>query len=85
MKRYKIVYDRQNCIGAGPCAAVSPSHWYLDLERKAHVVGGKKNETTLEEILECDENELQVHMNAAVSCPVNVIHIFDQQQNKQLI
>ncbi|OGY79568.1 MAG: hypothetical protein A3B74_02205 [Candidatus Kerfeldbacteria bacterium RIFCSPHIGHO2_02_FULL_42_14] len=85
MKRYKIVYDRQNCIGAGPCAAVSPTHWYLDNERKAHIVGGQRNETTLEETVECDESELSVHMNAAVSCPVNVIHIHDQKIKKQLI
>ncbi|OGY85350.1 MAG: hypothetical protein A3F54_02975 [Candidatus Kerfeldbacteria bacterium RIFCSPHIGHO2_12_FULL_48_17] len=84
-KRYKIEYDPQACIGAGPCAAVSPEQWYLDEQRKAHAKGGIKNKATGHEILECDEAELDEHMNAAVSCPVQVIKIFDQETGKQLV
>lgn len=83
MKKYKLVYDVSGCIGAGPCAAVSPKQWTLDERRKAHVKDGTKDNN--QEIKGFDENELEEHMNAAVSCPVNVIHIFHQHTGKKLI
>lgn len=86
-KRYKLIFDRKNCIGAGPCAAVSPSQWYLDEGdgRKAHVAGGQKNEQTQEETKEFGDVELEEHMNAAISCPVQVIHIYDLKRKKKLV
>lgn len=82
MKRYKLVYEVEGCIGAGPCAAVSPKQWTLDEQRKAHAKNAEVQNG--KETKEFDEDELEEHMNAAVSCPVNVIHIFDQKTGKQL-
>ena len=27
---YKIIYDIDNCIGAGECEALSPEYWKVD-------------------------------------------------------
>lgn len=73
-KRYKIEYDRKGCIGAGTCEAVCPKSWKIADDGKANVL-----------IKEFDEESLKCNMDAAESCPVNVIHIIDKKTGKQLI
>ncbi|MEW6295361.1 MAG: ferredoxin [Candidatus Diapherotrites archaeon] len=71
MAKYKIEHDRPNCIGCGACAAVCPGNWEMTGDK------AKPKKTDL--------NELGCNMNAAQSCPVNVIHITDTQAKKKLI
>jgi ferredoxin len=74
-KRYKIEYDRENCIGAAACAAVNPKNWVISNEDgKADFVTRDFNEESL-------ENELE----AAKACPVNVIHIIDKKTGEKLV
>lgn len=86
-KRYKVTLDRIACIGAGPCAAVSPGQWYLDDDagRKANITGGERNNDNSVQTNEFDEDELEDQMNAALSCPVLAIKIKDQKTGKELI
>jgi len=72
-KTYKIVYDRDGCIGAGACVTANPDNWVMAEDNKANF----KKETITEE-------ELEKNMDAAKVCPVNVIHIEDQD-GKRLI
>ena len=71
-KKYKIEFDRENCIGAGPCAAFAPENWFIDSDTKASV-----KKTII------DEKELENNMKAAESCPVNVIHVFEYDEAKK--
>jgi len=74
-KRYKIEYDRENCIGAAACAAVNPKNWVVsDEDGKADFVAAEFNEESLETELE-----------AAKACPVNVIHIIDKKTGEKVI
>jgi ferredoxin len=73
-KRYTIVYDRENCIGAGVCVAISPDNWYFDDDGLASVVK-----------VDIDEAEFQENYEAAEGCPVNVIKIYDNETGKQVI
>lgn len=66
-KKYKIVYDREGCIGAGSCVPACPDNWSMNEDGKADC---KK--------LEITEEELQANKDAAESCPVQVIHIEDE-------
>ena len=63
---YKVVVDRNLCIGAASCVAVAPQVFALDNEAKAIVLPGvdnADNETLLE---------------AARACPVAAIIITDE-------
>lgn len=71
MNNYKIVVDRNLCIGAATCVAVAPKAFVLDNEAKAIVL------TSFTE-----ENE-QTIIDAAKSCPVAAIFVTDSK-GKQL-
>ncbi len=91
-KKYRIVYDRKGCIGAAACAAVAPEFWEMKEDGKAHLIGGKTDENG-NEILVIMENQmtptmkkaLQLNKEAAEVCPVQVIHIYDEETGEKLI
>jgi len=62
----KIYVDRELCIGAGSCMAVSPGVFALDEENKAYVVdpNGADYDTIL---------------LAAQSCPTKAIFLYDEE------
>ncbi len=74
-KRYKIVYDREGCIGAGACVAANAKNWFMEADNKANF---KKEEIS-------SEQELEENLTAAKVCPVNVIHIVDMKTGKKII
>ena len=86
MKKYKVVYDRKDCIGAIACTAVSKMGVIKEgWDSKADMVGSesKQNNDVQEKII--DETELQDMMEAARVCPVNVIHIYDLESGEKII
>jgi len=84
-KRYRIVYDREGCIGAAACVAAYPERWDIVDDGKADLKGGKPNDDNTEQILEITEEEFQKMMDSAQSCPVNVIHIIDLETGQRVI
>jgi ferredoxin len=79
MVKYIVKYDRDACIGAASCTAFS-KRFKLDKDGKANLTGAKEEDGLL--ILEIDEKELDEMKEAAQSCPVNVIHIYDEKGTK---
>ncbi len=84
MPKYKIVYDRKNCIGVSSCALVAEKFWVMDRkDDKAVLIGGKlpegkkQGDDVWELIIE--EKDLEVNKDAARNCPVNVIKIYDEE------
>ena len=75
MTRFKIDHDRPGCIGCGACAAVAPDFWEMKQDGKSSIVNGK-HVGDREELDISDEN-FKKNKEAADSCPVNVIHLFD--------
>ena len=71
-KKYRVEFDRENCIGAAACAAVNPDNWEISMQ------DGKANLKKKE----IDEGELHLNMEGAQACPVKVIHIFDEEGKK---
>jgi ferredoxin len=63
---YKIVVDRNLCIGAGSCVAVAPQVFALDNEAKAIV---------LPSATQSDDSTV---LEAAKSCPVAAIILTDE-------
>ncbi len=65
IKISKVVVDRDLCIGAAPCTTVAPDAFELDDEGKAVVKPGWTNV------------EGKTILEAAQSCPVNAILVYD--------
>ena len=86
-KKYKIVYDRDNCIGAGSCTAVFAERWAMNnKDDKADLVGGVLDTSSKRMmVLEFSQEELERFMESAQVCPVNVIHIIDLETGEKLI
>ena len=72
MAKYKIVYDREKCIGAATCTAFYKK-FKLVKDGKADLIGSKKEGDYF--ILEIDEKDLKKAKEAAESCPVDAIKI----------
>ena len=77
MKKIKIIYNREECIGAASCAVVDPKRWKIAADGKADLQKGKKDEATGKWVLELevDDDELKTIKEGAISCPVQVIEV----------
>jgi len=71
----KLEHDRETCIGCGACAAIHPEGWEMADDGKSNIKGGTKRDDGWEEKELTDEKDIQLHKEAAESCPVNCIHL----------
>jgi ferredoxin len=71
----KIVYDRENCIGAAACVAAAAKFWELANDGKADLKGSKKTESEKFELEIKNKKDVDMNKEAADVCPVNVIVI----------
>lgn len=69
-KKWKIVVDRDLCIGAASCVALAMKTFALDGENKAVVLEGEGDPPDLIKL-------------AAESCPTKAIIITDEETGKQ--
>ena len=71
MAKVRIEHDRPNCIGCAACSAIAPDQWEMNADGK---VDAKKTEV--------EDSEKDLAVQAAESCPVNVIHVIDKDGKK---
>ena len=83
-KQHLLELDKLNCIGCGACVAVAPDHWELSDEGKVSIIGGKSRIDAWEE-KELSKQEFQQNLEAAESCPVNVIRITSLKDGKKIV
>ncbi len=82
-KKYRIIYRKNECIGAFACVSAEPGTWKQAPEGdKADIIDGIHEG---DEVFVKDVDDLGNNMEAAQSCPVNCIHIIDQETGKKLI
>jgi ferredoxin len=62
----KVVVDKDKCIGSANCVAIYPDLFDLDEDGKAYVKDG------------VDLADVQRILEAAQSCPVDAILVYDQ-------
>jgi ferredoxin len=85
MAAIKIVHDRPNCIGCKACEVIAPEFWRISPEDgKSDVLGSTKREDGWEE-LDIEDKDYELNLNAAQSCPVNVIHLVKKETGEQII
>ncbi len=71
-KKYRIIFDRDTCIGALACNAVAPEVWTLADDGKVDLKGGAKRPDGKWELI-VEEKDLAINKEAAESCPVYAI------------
>lgn len=67
MAKYKIIFNRDDCIGCGACASTCPDNWGMD---------GDKAKPKVSEI---DESQLKCNKEAEDVCPVDAIIIEEKK------
>lgn len=75
MANYKIIFDKENCIGDMSCIAVNDKFWAQDEEMKVNLIGAKFNEETKKFELIIDEKDFKLNKQIADDCPAGVIKI----------
>lgn len=78
-ENYKIIFNREECIGCSACTAVNPKNWEMKEDAKSHLINSILEEN--KEVLELSEN-FEDNIDAAESCPVNCIHIFKGEEKQ---
>tara|TARA_Y100000034_G_C6870783_1_gene397536 strand:- start:1260 stop:1496 length:237 start_codon:yes stop_codon:yes gene_type:complete len=73
MVKYKIIYDREACIGALGCLGVSEEMWELKDDGKVDLKGATFNEETQKWELIVDD--LDIAKASEDSCPVQAIKV----------
>lgn len=82
-KKYKVIFDRANCIGAASCVAAHSKRWQMAQDGKADLVGHEKKENNDLQELIISETELELMKEAAKACPVGVIKIIEAKTTKK--
>lgn len=82
-KKYKVIYDRNICIGAAACATAAPEGWEIDKEDgKANLIGGQKTGHEIFEFI-IDEKDYVKFKDSAEVCPVagciKVVEIVEEE------
>ncbi len=70
MRMFKIIQE-PGCIGCGACVNACPATWKMKETNGQLIAVPKKNSF--------EETELPENKEAADMCPVNVIHIEDEE------
>jgi len=74
MAKYRIIYDREACIGVIACVSVNPAFWEVGPDGKADLKGSKLRKDGKYELI-VDEKDYPLNKDAAEVCPVLAIVI----------
>jgi ferredoxin len=82
MVKYKIMFDRSACIGAGACAAMDSANFKMAGDGKADLIGGKDiGGGKFEAIVEGSPSVVE----GAKACPVEVIKIVNAETGEKIV
>ena len=75
MAKYKVIFNRENCIGTFACTNANPRFWKKGEDKKAVLEKAIKNKETGHYELMIDEEDREKNESAVSVCPVLVIRI----------
>lgn len=82
MSKFKIIYEREACIGAAACAALDPELFVMNDDGKADMKGAKKRDDGKWEIVIEARDEI---IDAAQGCPVEIIKVYDENTGEEKV
>lgn len=72
--RYRIIQQRQKCIGCNACIEAAPNRWRISRnDGKCTLVGGVDKRGFHSTLVE--EHEYEDNVKAAKNCPVHIIQV----------
>ncbi len=84
-KKYKIVYYKKDCIGAGACEYAAPELWEYIIDESIATLKDPNTEKTPEkEVLIIGQDTFERHLEAAEACPVHIIEIYDLETGEKI-
>ena len=85
MKKLKVEYDKNKCIGAGNCASIAPDYYNLS-DGKATLKNSKDVGEDIYTIQgNYEDNTTTSLIDAGKECPVNAIKITDLEKNEDIV
>ena len=80
MAKFRIIYDREACIGAAACAAAAPKFWVMNADGKADLISSTYDTETKRFELIIEEANYLENKDAADVCPVEAIKIIKLEE-----
>ncbi|MAG78231.1 ferredoxin [archaeon] len=77
MVMYRIVYEKDECIGCGACTSQCPENWELKETSEGFKAKFKK--------MDINEDEYDSNQEAADICPVDCIKIEKVKKKKSVV
>ncbi len=78
----RIIHSRADCIGCFACVESAPNNWEIGEDGKANLKRSvQKNSVSIAKITDI---EVDCNQCAAAACPMNIIHLIDDQ-GKEII
>ena len=85
MKKLRVEYSKEKCIGNGTCVRIDPNDFKL-VDGKAILVNSTgKDEDTFFLEKSCEDDEAKKVIEAAKGCPVNAITVLDVEKNEEIV
>lgn len=84
MKKLKIEYHKEKCIGAFNCTKIAPA-FFKEQGTKADLTQAKTSSGYQTRIVECDDATAEQLIEAAEKCPANVINIIDIETKERIV
>jgi len=74
MSKYRIIQQRERCIGCNACKEAAPGRWQMSkADGKSTLIGSIKKKQFHMAVIE--DRELEENMLAMKNCPVNIIQV----------
>ncbi len=70
---YKVLIMRNECVSCGNCIALCPEYFEFDEDDLSHL----KNSKRIDENDEIEFDDVNCCLDAALSCPVTCIHVYE--------
>jgi len=85
VKKLRIEYYEDKCIGQGNCAAIAPDYFEL-LGKKATLKNSKNIGNNVYSIeVDCDKQTSESLIETGKACPVNAIRVIDAEKNEDIV
>lgn len=79
MVKHKVIHFKKDCISCGACAAIAPEFWEMDEEGLAQLKGSELKDDYWELKIDSEEDKA-TNQEAADVCPVNIIHVKEDEE-----
>ena len=83
MAKFKVIYDREACIGAAACAAAAPKFWVMHEDGKADLISSSYNTETKRFELIIEDTTYLENKDAADVCPVEAIKVIKLEDSPE--